>query len=116
MFFPSEHRRTIDLEAVFFVKTLAFQGWKEKSCIFLATFWRPHTLSIWLPAHFVLLSSHSLMQSFNQVNALFPVLATNFQQNPSSHIAELHTQPSYYCVVPWAVARIVSITTKQMHL
>lgn len=36
------------------------------------------------------------MQSFNQINAPFPFFfATNFQWNPSSHMAEFPTQPSY---------------------
>lgn len=54
-----------------------------------------HTPPARLPARFVLLSTHKLTQSFNRINAPFPVFATNFQWNPSSHMAELPIQPAY---------------------
>lgn len=74
-----------------------FRAGKKKKVIYSwLPFWgHTHTLSVQLPACFVLLSTQKLTQSLNQINALFPGFATNFQWNPCSHRAELPNQPSY---------------------
>lgn len=76
---------------------LGFSGLERKKviCSWLPFWGHTHTLNVRSPAWFVLPSTHKLMQSFNQINAPFPGFATNFQWNPSSHMAEFPIQPSY---------------------
>lgn len=98
--FLPKHRRTVQLEAAFlFVRCFSgfFRVGKKKKVIYSwLPFWgHTHALPVRLLARFVLLSTHKLMQSFNQINAPFPVFATSFQWKPSSHMAELPIQPSY---------------------
>lgn len=82
IFFPLKHRRARKLEAVFlFVRSFSglFRAGKKKKSFALGYLsGATHTLPVRLPAWFVLLSTHKLMQSFNRINAPFPGFATNF--------------------------------------